>query len=157
MWHLKIVICSYFKWGVLRVRMCNPGLIILLILANFSNALNFYDDCGIDKARPMLEKPLSFFKTLHHLSLLPTFGRIILHQCNENFHLHHFCQPITKQQTIQKLSAVMPLVERCIEVQRTMVRRKAGRKVNSLDLFQLEFAKNSSVICKVLTRKIPNK
>ena len=28
--------------------------------------------------------------------------------------VHHFCQPITKQQTIQNLCAVMSLVEGCV-------------------------------------------
>ena len=163
MWHLEIVICSYSRWDVLRARMCYPGLIILLILANFSNAFNFYDDCGIDKARPTLDKTFSLFKTFNmfvtcfhefriykttnffydcfllkhgrffllwskmllklfiftkkrHFAENKTFFVKICHKqvicaiqvssdlpahhralrCNENFHLHHFCQPITK-------------------------------------------------------------
>ena len=142
MWHLKIVICSYFKWGVLRVRMCNPGLIILLILANFSNALNFYDDCGIDKARPMLEKKISLFKSLHHFSYLRPSGAPSYTSAMKIF---TFTTSFTKQQTIQKLSAV---VEKCVEGQRTTVRRKAGRKLNGLnfDNRSMHFYKSSSAI-----------
>ena len=56
--------------------MCYPGLIILLVLVNFSSALNFYDDCGIDKARPMLEKALNLFKNLNQvISDLPVHHR----------------------------------------------------------------------------------
>ena len=119
MWHLKIVICSYSKWGVLRVRMFYPGLIILLILANFSNALNFYDNCGIDKARSMLEKWLRLFQNFEPFKFPPTFRHTSVYRCNENFHLHHFCQPIIKQKTIQNLNAVMSLVERYVEGLRT--------------------------------------
>ena len=131
LWHFEIVISSYFKWGVHRVRMCYPGLIILLILASFSNALNFYDDCGINKARPMLEKTLSLFKTLNHLSYLRPFPLL---STNHNTEDH------------SKLNTVMSLVERCVE----------GLHIMKL-LSQLKFFKNSAVICKIPTGKIPNK